>query len=264
MAKNYYEILGVSKDSDQDAIKKAYRKLAIKYHPDKNQGNKEAEDKFKEISEAYETLGDPQKRQQFDNPSPFGGRSPFGGSPFDPFGAGSPFAGFQQRGRQEDMPRRGTDLKLIIGIALSTLLLGGEEIFNISYDDPCTTCNGKGATKFDFCDLCSGSGQILQQRQMGNMTAMSASPCPACKGRGKTPLNKCDDCGGSGMHSVKDKEIKVAIPPNTRDGAVLRLAGQGAGGVNGGGPGDILIKIQMEWPNIADFTEEELNVLKKL
>lgn len=259
MDKNYYEILGVSKEASEDEIKKAYRKLAVKYHPDKNPDDKEAEDKFKEISSAYETLSDSRKRNEYDNPSPFGGGSPFGGSPF----GGSPF-GFRQRQPQADMPRRGSDLKIIIGIPFTTLLFGGEEKFNVTYDDPCQLCNGKGATKFEYCEACGGSGQIVQERTMGPMTTMTSSPCPKCWGQGKKALDECDKCKGQCNIPVKNREIIVKIPEKTGDGVILRLRGQGAKGIFGGGPGDILVKVQMLWPDTEALTEEELNVLKKL
>jgi len=262
--KNYYDILEVAKDAPQDVIKKAYRKLAVKYHPDKNPDNKEAEDKFKEVSQAYEVLGDSKKRNDYDNPDPFGGRSPF-----NPFGGGYPFSGgnpfgFNQQRPQPNIPRRGGDLKLIIGISLSKLLLGGEETFNISYENPCPSCNSKGATKFETCDSCKGQGMIIQQQQMGNMSTMTSRPCPVCNGSGEKALDKCEDCSGKGTTLVKDREIKVKIPVNTRDGMVLKLTGQGTNGVNNGPAGDILVKVQMQWPNLNGFTEEELNVIKKL
>lgn len=258
MSKDYYKVLGVEKEAPQDVIKKAYRKLAVKYHPDKNPDNKEAEDKFKEVSQAYEILGDSQKRNDYDNPNPFAAR---GG--FNPFAGRSPF-GFNPQRPQPNAPRRGGDLKLVIGIALSKLLLGGEEVFNVSYDNPCPECNAKGATEFESCVNCHGQGMIMQQQQMGHMTTMTSMPCPSCNGRGQKPLNKCEPCSGKGTISVKEREIKVKIPANTRDGAVLKLAGQGTNGINKGVSGDILIKVQMQWPNIDNFSKEELNVLKKL
>ena len=263
VSKNYYEILGVEKNTPKDEIKKIYRKLALKYHPDKNPDDKDAGEKFKEISEAYGVLSDDQKRQEYDNPSPFRGNNSF--NPFgdgSPFGAGSPF-GFDRR-PQPNAPRRGRDLKLVIDVPLSKLLLGGEEVFNVSYDNPCPFCNARGATKFETCDVCKGQGVIIQQQRVGTMMTMNSITCHACNGKGERALDKCTECNGKGTLFVKDKEIKVKIQGNTRDGSVLRLAGQGANGINGAPAGDILIKVQMKWPNMDNFSEDDLNVIRKL
>lgn len=262
MTKDYYKILGVSKEVTPEELKKTYRKLAVKYHPDKNQGDVEAENKFKEVSEAYEILSDPVKRNNHDNPSPFGGFNPFSGNGFDPFSQG-PFGG--NRGPQPNAPRKGMDLKVVMGIAFSKLLLGGEESFNVSYDNPCQTCNGKGATEFETCAACAGRGVIIERHSMGqHMSTMTSTPCSKCRGTGRKSLDKCEECEGKGNKSIKDREIKLKVLPNTRDGAVLRLLGQGGLGINGGPAGNILIKVQMQWPDISKLTEEELNVIKKL
>ncbi len=262
MNKDYYKILGVSKEITPEELKKAYRKLAVKYHPDKNPDDVVAEDRFKEISEAYEILSDPVKRDNHDNPSPFGGFNPFGAGNFDPFSQG-PFGG--NRGPRHNVPRKGIDLKLVIGVSFSKLLFGGEESFNVSYDNPCQACNGKGATKFEVCEACEGRGMIIKRQSMGqHMNTMTSTPCVECRGTGRKSLDKCEECEGKGNKSIKDREITLKILPNTRDGAVLRLSGQGGLGVYGGPSGNILIKVQMKWPDISNLTEEELNVIKKL
>lgn len=259
MSKNYYEILGVTKEASKEELKKAYRKLAVKYHPDKNQGDKAAEDRFKEISEAYDVLSDSNKRAEYDNPSPFGGRDPFG-----PFAQRSPFGfNFNMRPKQEG-PRNGPDLRMSLWVKMSKLILGGEETFDVSYESACKECNGQGATEFDVCEVCGGQGSIIQQKQMGPMTTMTQTPCTACNGVGKKRLNTCEACSGKGTTAVKNRQIKLKIPPNTRDGAVLRLTGQGPNGIFGGHPGHIFVKVQMIMPEIDNLSEEELNVLKKL
>lgn len=264
MNKDFYTILGVTKESTPEEIKKSYRKLALQYHPDKNPGNKEAEDKFKEISEAYEILSDPQKRNAYDNPNPFnsfGGMGGFGGR--DPFGEMFGF-NFNQRKPDLNSPRRGTDLRLSLNISMASLLLGGEEKFTITYDEVCSVCNGIGATEYETCSECGGSGEKIQIIQHGPVKAMSSSPCQECRGTGRKHLNVCSVCNGTAINQVKDKEIKVKVPSKTRDGVVLRLAGQGPVGVNGGPSGDILVKVSMVYPDITNLTEEELYVLKKL
>lgn len=261
MTKNYYEVLGVSKKAGIDEIKKAYRQLALKYHPDKNPDNKEAEDKFKAAAEAYGVLSDTRKRQEYDNPTP----ESFGGVGFNPFGGGSfnPFGSRPQQ-RHPDSPVRGADLKILVGVSFAKMLFGGEQVLNVSYNNPCSVCNGRGATKFESCDVCKGIGQIIQQQQLGSMTTMTSTPCPNCNGRGQKPLDQCSECKGTRTIPVKNKRVSLNIPPKTNDGRAFRLGGQGTLGVNGGPPGDILVKIQMQWPNLDSFSEEELDVLKKL
>jgi len=255
--KNYYSILGVSAQATQEEIKKAYRKLALQYHPDKNPDNKEAEEKFKEASEAYEVLGDVNKRSSYDNPSPF-----TDGNLADIFGFNFGFGG-EMRPRY-NAPRKGADIRLAFDAPLSKLLFGSEELFNISYNEPCQACNGQGATEFEQCVSCNGSGMTFVTQNRGPIRTSSAVPCTHCQGLGRKKLNTCQNCSGTGMSNVDNKELKVKIPPKTKDGAILRLAERGPCGLNGAPSGDIFIKINMVYPDLSMFTEEELNVLKKI
>lgn len=262
MSKDYYKLLGVERNASSTDIKKAYRKLAVKYHPDKNPDDKEAEERFKEISDAYSVLSDDSRRKAYDNPNPFG----MGGfNPFEGFPGFSGFGGMPRNNRQhQDFPIRGKDIKLRVVVSFTKLLFGGKESFNISYNDPCQTCKTKGATEFETCTACKGQGVFLRQENSGNIFTSSTAICPECRGEGKKPLNKCSDCGGVGTISVNDKEVVVDINPKTRDGYVHRLIGQGISGLNGGPNGDILVQLQMEWPEIDKLSEDTLEVLKNL
>ena len=258
MDNDYYKLLGVERGASSTEIKKAYRKLAVKYHPDKNPGDKLAEEKFKKISDAYNTLGNESKRGAYDNPNPFG----------DIFNQFSGFPGFggmnDSRRKQQDFPIKGKDIRLKIVVSFSTLLFGGTETFNISYDSPCKTCKATGATEFETCSECKGQGVFLRKQRVGNMMTMVHEPCNKCGGRGKKALNKCPECDGAGHINVKDKKVTVVIEPKTRDGYVQRLVREGVGGLNGGPDGDILIQLQMEWPDINKLTDETLEAVKKL
>jgi molecular chaperone DnaJ len=254
---DYYKTLGISKEASTDDIKKAYRKLAMKYHPDKNNGNKEAEIKFKEVSEAYETLKDPNKRKLYDNPN-------MGFNPFDDmFNFGFGFPGHQRK-RNRNAPMNGRDLKFVVDVKLNKFLFGGEEIIDVTYDEACQNCSGKGATKLEECDNCGGTGMIMVQQLVGRMMTAKSTPCSNCKGSGEIKLNTCESCNGSGHNKVENRKIKIEIPKNTRDGDIIRVKERGPEGVNGGNPGNIIVKLRMEYPDINTLSEEELNVIKKL
>jgi len=256
--RNPYEILGVTRESSSDEIKKAYRKLALKYHPDKNPDNTEALDRFKEVSAAYEIVSDPVKRQEYDNPSPFGGG-------FNPFGTGfNPFGNMRRQSPPKNRAQRGRDLTLRMEVSLATLILGGKETFNISYENPCQKCNARGATEFETCTTCNGEGGILQHVHKGNMFTTSSTPCMDCKGKGERATNKCEECGGSGVIQINDRDITFEIEPNTAHGHVHVMQGEGGIGINGGPPGDVAVKINMKQPDAGKLTEEEKELLKKL
>jgi len=265
MAKrDYYEVLGVERTASEDEIKKAYRQLALKHHPDRNPNNKAAEEKFKEIGEAYEVLSDPQKRATYDQ---FGhqafsgaGRASAGYGPggfHDPFeifrevfgGAGGSifeeFFGGQvggERGRRSG-PQRGSDLRYEMEIAFEEAVFGTEKDISITKLDECVECNGTGAAPgsgLKNCSACGGRGQIVTSRGFFTM----AQTCPRCQGAGRTVEKPCHKCGGEGRIE-KASKIKVRIPAGVDTGSRLRSAGNGESGHRGGPPGDLYIVLHV-------------------
>jgi molecular chaperone DnaJ len=260
MSRDFYEILGVSKSSSADEIKKAYRKLARKYHPDVNPGNAEAETKFKEISEAYSVLGDEKQRKQYDslghNAFKAGGHGhDFSGSNFedirDHFGGfdigdifGDMFGGGGGRGagrRRSDAPRRGKDINYTINIPFKDAIFGNEYEIAINHSVSCQTCGGKGGEKAT-CTTCKGSGQDM--RSQAGMFGMA--PCQTCRGTGQITKNICGKCGGAVYTNAQEK-IKVKIPKGVDKNSKIRIPGKGNAGANGGPQGDLYIIT-----NIAD------------
>lgn len=260
MAKrDYYEVLGVDKSASANDIKKAYRKLAIKYHPDKNPGDKEAEEKFKEAAEAYAVLSDDQKRQQydqfgFDGPGMGGG---FGGGGFgggfsmddifsmfgDVFGGGGGFGG-GSRGPQRF---RGGDLRINVRMSLKEIAAGAMKKFKVRKDVKCTHCNGTGAEDGakETCQTCHGSGTVVRSRQTMFGMMQTQSACPNCNGMGQVIKNKCRHCSGTGIDKGEEV-IEVNIPAGVQDGMVLTLQGKGNAGQLNGVPGDIQVFITEE------------------
>lgn len=276
MAKrDYYEVLGVGKQASADEIKKAYKKLAIKYHPDRQAGKsetekKDAEDKFKEAAEAYSILSDEQKRQQYDQ---FGFNGPnmgggFGGSGgFDGFdindilnsvfGSGFNFGGggggFESffgggGGGRRQQVHRGSDLRLKVRLNLQEVASGVTKKFKVRKDCTCPRCNGSGAegnSMPETCNTCHGSGYVLRSQQSLFGMMQTQSPCPECQGEGKVIKNKCTQCHGTGL--VKDEEIiEVQIPAGVQDGMVVTVPGKGNAGAHNGVNGDIQVFITEE------------------
>lgn len=267
--RDYYEVLGVSKNATPEELKKAYRKLALKYHPDKNPGDKAAEEKFKEAAEAYDVLNDPDKRAKYDQwghnmgPSGFGGGGGASGfhasgmsmedifSQFgDIFGGGS-FGGFRQYGSTSGGTRRrrqakGSDLRIKVKLTLKEIAEGVTKKLKIPRYVQCQHCNGTGAkdgTAFTTCAHCHGSGVIeqVQQTFLGPMS--STATCPDCNGEGKTITQKCTYCNGEGI--VKQEEVvEFAIPAGVADGMTLSLKGKGNAARHGGVNGDLLVVIE--------------------
>ena len=263
MAKrDYYEVLGVDKNASEDDIKKAYRKIAIKYHPDRNPGNKEAEEKFKEAAEAYDVLHDPQKRQQydqfgFDGPAGMGGFGGFSGGGFsmddifsmfgDIFGGhGSGFGGFSGgRGRAQ---YRGSDLRLKVRLSLQEISTGVTKKFKVKKDVTCSHCHGCGAengSAAETCPTCHGSGVVTRTTQSIFGMMQTQSTCPTCNGEGKVIKNKCRECSGSGV--VKGEEVvEIKIPAGVAEGMVVNVPGKGNAGKHNGVNGDIQVFIEEE------------------
>ena len=266
--RDYYEVLGVSKDATDEELKKAYRKLAKKYHPDANPDNKkEAEEKFKEVSEAYENLSDPQKRRMYDQfghagPQGFGGGGPGGGyysystSGFDGFSdfgdLGDIFSQFfgggfggRSSSRQKAGPRKGRDLKYSMNISFEESFLGVEKEISIARDEECTTCHGskaKPGSKVETCKACGGTGRVTQTVStiLGQM--QTTKTCTSCNGEGKTISEKCPECKGRGKVR-KVVKIKVNIPAGIADKQTVVLRNEGEPGEKGGPKGDLYIVV---------------------
>jgi molecular chaperone DnaJ len=250
LIKDYYKILGVDKGASTEEIRKAFRSLSKKHHPDHG-GD---EDKFKEINEAHLVLSDPQKREDYDNPMRHvsGNGFPFG----DIFG--------MRRSRPDpNAPRRGRHIQLEYDAPLHIFILGGDVKVSLTFDDVCVECGGKGAPETDSCNNCGGSGMVTSTQSGQGVHIQSSGPCPACHGKGQIPKGKCDICHGLG--SVKaEKEVILPIKSGTRDGQVVGAAGEGVHGVNGGPPGDLIVKLRMTLPKSSDLTDEQKEVLKEL
>lgn len=260
--KDYYKVLGVDKNATQEDIKKAYRKLAIQYHPDKNPGDKNAEEKFKEATEAYEILSDDEKRKAYDqygfagvdnmggagfNANAFHGFEDIFGSSFDASdffknmfsgrgGMGNPFGNFDRE--------RGANLRYDLNISFKESIYGTEETVHYNHDEKCCTCGGSGCkagASQKTCYMCGGTGRVLRRSGMFTIS----QPCIACNGKGKVIESPCPDCKGSGIQN-KQKKISLKIPAGTMDGKKIVINGQGNSGKNGGTAGDLIIVVHVE------------------
>lgn len=261
--RDYYEVLGVSKNATEDEIKKAYRKLAKQYHPDFNPGDKEAERKFKEVSEAHEVLSDKEKRQKYDqfghaafDPAygggqggGFGGFGGFGdvGDIFDTFFGGG-FGGFggASGGSRAQAPQKGSNIEMRLNITFEEAAFGCEKEIRYRKRESCPTCHGtgaKGGTEFEICSTCGGKGTVNSVRRTGIFNMQTRQVCPACGGSGKHIKTPCPDCTG-GIRVI-DKVTKITVPAGIDDGQTLTLRGQGNAGKNGGPAGDIYIYVQV-------------------
>lgn len=263
--RDYYEVLGISKSASEEEIKKAYRRIAIKYHPDRNPGDKKAEEMFKEAAEAYNVLHDPQKRQRYDS---FGFSSPFGGEGgFDDFGAtsmnmddifsmfgdifgGRGFGGFGggAGGARRKQQHRGSDLRLKVKLTLEEINTGVTKKFKVRKDIPCQHCQGSGAepgSDREQCATCHGSGVITHTTQSIFGMMQTQGVCPTCSGEGTIIKNKCQHCGGTGV--VKGEEVvEINIPAGVAEGMVVNVPGKGNAGQRNGVSGDIQVFIEEE------------------
>jgi molecular chaperone DnaJ len=266
MAKrDYYEVLGVDKKASEDEIKKAYRKIAIKYHPDRNPGDKTAEEKFKEAAEAYSVLSDKQKRQQydqfgFDGPNMGGGFGGFGAGGFsmddifsmfgDVFGGRGGFGGFSGFGGGQRAQYHGTDLRLKVRLTLQEISTGVTKKFKVRKDIVCSECNGSGAQNgsgSETCPTCHGQGYTVRTVRSILGMMQTQSECPTCHGEGTVIKNKCPHCNGQGI--VKGEEVvEINIPAGVAEGMVVNVPGKGNAAPHNGVPGNIQVYVEEE-PN---------------
>jgi len=279
MAKrDYYEVLGVSRNASEDDLKKAYRKLAVKFHPDKNPGDKQAEESFKELGQAYEALSDPQKRAAYDQyghdafdprARARGGGGAGGGfhDPFDIFrdvfgggggGGGSIFENIFGGGGQQDPtgPQRGDDLRYDLQITLEEAALGCEKEISVTKLDKCDGCDGSGAeagSKMRQCGTCGGRGQVLTSRGIFSI----AQTCPHCKGAGRILEKPCKSCHGEGKRQRSSK-IKLRIPAGVEGGSRLRSTGNGEAGLRGGPAGDLYVFLQVKHHEVFSREGDDL------
>jgi molecular chaperone DnaJ len=273
--RDYYEVLGVERGADDATIKKAYRQLAKKYHPDMNPGDAEAEKKFKEASEAYAVLSDPDKRKQYDQfghaafDGGAGGAGGFGGFDFsgtdfsDIFGDifGDFFGGGGSRSSsRSNGPMKGTNLRTSVRISFEEAVFGVEKELELTLKDTCATCNGSGAkpgTSPETCPKCGGRGQVIMQSKTPFGIIRNTQVCPDCGGTGKIVKEKCPDCHGSG-YIANRKKIQVSIPAGIDNGQSVRIRDKGEPGVNGGPRGDLLVEVVVDRHPI--FQRQDMNI----
>ncbi len=272
--RDYYEVLGVDKNADDAALKKAYRVLAKKYHPDMNPGDKEAEKKFKEASEAYAVLSDPEKRRQYDQ---------FGHAAFDGGAGGGGFGGFDFSGADfgdifgdifgdlfgggrrgggggRSGPAKGANLRTSVRITFEEAVFGTKKEIELTVKEECKTCHGSGAkpgTSPETCSKCGGKGQVVFTQQSFFGTVRNVQTCPDCGGTGKVIREKCPDCRGTGYVPIR-KKYEVSIPAGIDNGQCKRLAGQGEPGANGGPRGDVLVEVLVGQHPI--FQRQDVNI----
>lgn len=270
--RDYYEVLGIDRGADEATIKKAYRQLAKKYHPDMNPGDKEAEKKFKEASEAYAVLSDSQKRAQYDQfghaafDQGGGGAGGFGGFDFsgdmgDIFGDifGDLFGGGSRR-RTNNGPMKGANVRTSVRITFSEAVFGCEKQLELNLKEECTSCHGTGAkpgTSPETCPKCGGKGQVMFTQQSLFGTVQNVRTCPDCGGSGKIVKDKCTGCGGTG-YTTSRKKISVTIPAGIDDGQSIRIREKGEPGVNGGPRGDLLVEVSVQRHPI--FQRQDMNI----
>ena len=275
--RDYYEVLGVEKGASAEEIKKAYRKAAMKYHPDRNPGDKEAEEKFKEVGEAYEVLSDDGKRSRYDqfgfagvDPNYGAGQGGYGGygGGFSGFGDmgdifgdifGDVFGGTGRRSNT-NAPRRGENVMSQLELTFEEAAFGCEKDVNIQRIESCAACNGTGSHDgaVETCSTCRGTGSVRTTQNFMGMTMQSTAACPKCNGKGKIIKNPCNTCKGKGKVR-RNKLIKVKVPAGVDEGQSVRVRGEGCVGANGGPSGDVLVEIYIK--RHAIFSRRGMDVL---
>lgn len=274
--RDYYEVLGVDKSADDATLKKAYRKLAKKYHPDVNPGDKEAEAKFKEATEAYTILSDPEKRKQYDQfghaafdggaggGAGYGGFGGFDGADMgDIFGDifGDFFGGRSSRGGSRyNGPMRGANVQTSVRLSFEEAIFGCEKEIEINFKEECASCHGTGAkagTSKETCSKCNGKGKIMYTQQTMFGTMQNVQTCPDCGGTGQIIKEKCPDCRGTG-YITRRKKLKVTIPAGIDDGQCIRMSGAGEPGTNGGERGDLLVEAVVSKHPV--FVRKDMNI----
>ena len=276
MAGDYYQTLGISRDASKDDIKRAYRRLARKYHPDVNK-EPGAEEKFKEINRAYEVLSEPETRARYDRFGEAGVGSAAGGPGFDYGDIGgfadifeTIFSGFGGMGggttssRRRSGPARGDDLRLDLKLEFREAVFGGEKQIRIPHLELCQVCNGTGAkpgTGVRTCTTCSGSGQVRRSTRTPFGSFAQVSVCPTCNGVGEVIEQKCEACGGVGRKQ-ETKKLKITIPPGVDNGTRLRVSGEGDAGARGGNAGDLYVYLFVESDN--EFTRDGINIKSEI
>ena len=277
--RDFYEVLGVEKTASTDEIKRAYRKAAMKYHPDRNPGDKEAEAKFKEAGEAYEVLSDDDKRSRYDqfghqgvdpnfNPGFGGFGGGFSGGGFGGFGDFGDifsdfFGGGSSRGNSRNAPRRGENVATRLELTFEEAAFGEEKEVSATRIENCAKCSGSGSADgtVETCTRCGGSGQIRTTQNFMGMAMQSTSPCPVCSGRGKVIKTPCTTCKGKGKVR-RTQKIKVKVPAGVDEGQMVRVHGEGSVGSNGGPAGDLLVEIRIKRHKI--FERDGADVLCEL
>jgi molecular chaperone DnaJ len=245
---DYYEVLGVPRNASEQEVKSAYRKLALKYHPDRNGGDKNAEERFKEAAEAYSVLGDPEKRQRYDTYGHAGLGAPGGFDPsvFSDFGdiLGDFFGFADVFGRRRGGPRRGADLRYNLELTFEEAAFGTETHIQIPRTESCETCGGSGSapgTQPVTCNACGGRGQVTFQQGFFSV----ARTCGRCRGTGRIITSECKDCGGNGQIQA-ERKLQIKIPAGVDTGSQLRITGEGESGAAGGPPGDLYVVVRTQ------------------
>lgn len=259
---DYYKTLGVERDASPEEIKKAYRRLSMQFHPDKNNGDKASEEKFKEINEAYSTLSNPDKKREYDNPMS-------SGMGFDPFGMfrnmSNGFGGHTPPKPDLNTPRDGKLIVLENNIPLKLFLFGGKYEAKISFHEGCKECGGKGFDLGEECDVCHGIGMVQHVERRPGFQSVTNRACHKCNGLGQVSESKCSKCDGTGNNHVVNKSIVFQIEPGSRFGSRYVAHGEGRSGLNGGNDGDVLlVVVGVDTSILNKLTSDKVETLKEL